>query len=574
MVQIFKNHKWAVLIAFASVLIIIYPQVFFRYDQRDVYRGIELIGAADDESAWLSRVREAKDGHFSLASPYFKDGKNDPYLIQPLGSIIIAVLGNFFSLDLNNTILLSRLVFPFIVFLLLYSFLYLFTKEKLIALAITTSFFLGKVLLSRKAIFQLLSGDSPSTTFLDFVRPVNPTMTWLFFFGFLLFFWLFLERKQWHWGILSALTLGLSFYDYFYTWTFLYAFCGVLAAIFFLKKKWPDVKRIMAVILGALILAIPYFFNLYQVVTHPNYQQVGQRFGLLEGRFFHFGLLVPLLFIIFLLFFPKKWQERYYFALALIITPFIVLNQQLITNKVLSYDHYHWYFHLPLAFIFILVIFFSLSYFQKRQLFKKISAVLIMLITGYVGIFIQNSSYAARQEQMIEKQRYGEVMDWLNENAEKEEVVFANNETSHLTVIYTPLNVFYHSSAMLNLAATRERLLDIIFLFYRLQGISKDEASEVFSRDERDISFMLYGIHYRDSTGDYRGMPDEIIDELIQKYKDSFRLSTVDFLNNLWEKYQVKYLVWDKKNNPSWQLDQYQFLKKAVEIGDFAIYKF
>ena len=37
--------------------------------------------------------------------------------------------------------------------------------------------------------------------------------------------------------------------------------------------------------------------------------------------------------------------------------------------------------------------------------------------------------------------------------------------------------------------------------------------------------------------------------------------------------YDIKYVVWDKKNHPKWQLDQYQFLNKVYEEGDFAIYE-
>lgn len=563
------SHKWAILLALITAVIIAYPQVYLRWDLADSYYGIELLGASDDEEAWMTRIREVQDGHPFFASAYFKEGKNDPYLFQPLGTMMAGYLGKLFSLDINNTVLLSRFFFSFLIFLIIYSFLLLFTREKLIALSISLAFLLAKPLFEALFARHLFI----QTNFLNLARPVNPALTWFFFFGFLLFFWLFLERKQWRWGILSILTLGLSFYDYFYTWTFLYVFLGIIILIFLFQKKWFDAKRTAIVLLASAIIALPWFLNLYQVLSHPNYQDVGQRFGLVEGRFFAQGFLVLFLFINFLLFFPKKEKERFFFALALLITPFIILNQQLITSKSLSIDHYHWYYHKPLAIIFLLItLFFWLSQ-KKWQFLKKPLAILVIIISLGNGIFVQSISYAHNRKVNIEKQEYGPVMDWLNQNAEKDEVVLTNNDkAARLIIIYTPLNLFYHPSAGLSLSATKERLLDILFLFYRLGGVGAEESQKIFLEDKRNISSFMYGMYYRYTAGDESGIPDEIILDFSQKYRDSLTLPTADFIEGLFDKYEIKYVVWDKETNPSWQFDQYSFLKKAAEIGDFTIY--
>jgi len=562
-----KNHQWAILLALIAGIIVAFPQFYLRYDNQAVYQGIEEIGT-EDEIAWLSRVREVYDGHPLLNNPYLKEGKNDPYLYQPLGSNIIASLGKLFTLDINNAILLSRFLFPFLVFLLVYGFVLLFTKQKITALATSSFFMLGNCLFARKAIFQILQGDSPSATYLNYTRPVNPLMTHFFFFGFLLCFWLFLEKKQWRWGILSTLILGLSFYDYFYTWTFLFAFLGASIAIFILRKRWHDAKRIGLVLSGALLIALPFFLNLYRATLHPNYAEVSQRF-IVEGKGIVLGLAVPLLLVMFLLCFPRKQKEQYFFGLALVIAPFIVLNQQLITGKILMTDHYHWYFHLPLAMIFLLMISFFWISKLNRPMLQRIFAILIIVSSILTSLLVQNNSYAKNKDRIADSQKYGPVMEWLSQNAPKDEVVFANEETSHLVVIYTPLNVFYHAVARMTLAATTERLENTIFLYYRLDGLAQDKITDVFFKDREKISHLVYGMYYR---GD-REMPDELLLGIMQKCQDSFSLSTNDFFREMMDKYQVSYLVWDKKQNPQWQLDQYLFLEKVTEIGDFSIYK-
>lgn len=572
--QILKNHKWAILLALVVAVLAAFPPIYFRYHHSDVYQGIELM----PDSPWTPRVREVMDGHFNLGSIYYKEGKNDPYLFQPLGSIIVASLGKIFSLDINNTILLFRLFFPALVFLIIYSFVVLFSKNKLAALASSILILLALDLLSRPeyGILKILDGESPRS-FLQIARPVNPALTYLFFFSFLLLFWLFYERKQWRWGVLSMIILGLTFYDYFYTWTFLYVWGIILTFIFIALKNWQAVKRIILVFLMGTLLAIPYFLNLYQATLHPNYLEVKQIFGIVDSRAFTFSFLAFFLFIIFLLFFPKDWKERYYFGLALVAAPFLALNQQLLTGKMMQNSHYHWFFHKPLAVIFLLIIFFYWLSQKKWELVKKVSAVSIIVFCIFIGGFVQIVSYISSEIEgervAIERQRYGQIMDWLNKNTEKEKVVFANDEISHLVVIYTPLNVFYHRAGMYSLSATKERLIDALFAFYRLDGINRDQAREVFFQQRAKIAHSIYGMYYRELAGSHAGIPDEKIQELLQKYQASLSIPTLEFLHKLWQKYQVNYIIWDKQNNPQWNLDQYPFLEKMTEINNIAIYQ-
>ena len=38
-------------------------------------------------------------------------------------------------------------------------------------------------------------------------------------------------------------------------------------------------------------------------------------------------------------------------------------------------------------------------------------------------------------------------------------------------------------------------------------------------------------------------------------------------------KYEVEYLVWDKKSNPDWHVGELSFLKEVAVFGDLAIYR-
>ncbi|MEK7614410.1 MAG: hypothetical protein AAB428_01965 [Patescibacteria group bacterium] len=574
--EIISRHKIAVVLAILTSIIVAFPQIYFRIDHKDdgVYQGIELL----PDSPWSARAKEVQDGHPNFGAIYYKDGKDNPYLFQPLGSMVVGYTGKAFSLDINNTILLSRFVFTFAVFLLIYGFVFLLSKDRLAAICSTAVILLANSALSYSGLSDLLHGRSPED-FLNIARPVNPAMIYIFLFGFLAAFWLFYKNKKWTYGVLSAVLLGLNFYNYFYSWTYLYAFGGILILFLLIQKKWQEALKITAVFLGALVVAIPYGINLYNATLHPAYQEAALRNGVIQTHAPLFvGFVVIGALALFLWKFPREDRGKYFFGLALLLAPFITMNQQLLTGKVLQENHYHWFFHKPIAVIFVLIIIFYFLSRRKLDFYRKAFAVLIITASFAIGMFVQAASYLYGKNDggnvAIERQKYGPVMRWLNENSEKEAVVLANNEASHLTVIYTPLNVFYHRAGMFSLAATNDRLLDTLFTFYRLRGVSAKGAREVFFAERGNISTNIYGMHYRKLSGAYEAIPDEKIAETVTLYEKTLAVPAHDWLKQMMDKYEVEYVIWDKKNNPTWNLDQYGYFNKAAEFGDLAVYLF
>lgn len=574
--QLVREHRWAIVLGIIVSLLCALPQVYFRIDHKDdgVYQGIELL----PDSPWSARAREVMDGHPWFGNIYNKDGKDQPYLFQPLGSMVVAYTGGLFSLDINNTILLSRLVFPFMVTILIYGFVFLISRDKLAALTSAAILLLADSVLRPFGVMQILQGELPDE-FLRLSRPVNPAMIYVFFFGFLVSFWYYYKNRAVRYGILSAILLGLNFYNYLYTWTYLYAFGGLLVLFYIYERQWKEVQRLVYVFVGALIVGIPYLINLYNVTTYPTYEEVGARFGVVLTHMPLFvGFTVIIAIFAFLFFFPKKDKNQYYFNLALVLTPFITMNQQIITGKVLQPNHYHWFFHKPVVIIVVCVVIFSLLTRLAWTRLRVLTAIAMLVVSVATGAFIQYVSYHDGFNDggaiAIERQKFGPVMEWLNTNVEKETMVFANNEASHITVIYTPLNVFYHRALpFASLSATKARQLETLFTFYRLDGVGHDEAREVFYKDRERISTEIYGIYYNELYGSYVAIPDEKIDEVVSLYQATLGMPRDEWLKNVWKKYEVKYFVWDEESNPLWRLDQYVFLEKVAQFGTLVIYQ-
>lgn len=587
--ELLVEHKIALVLAVLTSLVIAFPQVYFRIDHPEFYQeGIEAIELLPD-APWSARVREVQDGHPSWGNIYFKDGKDDPYLFQPLGSMIVAYSGMLFGFNINNTMLLSRILFPFAAFLIMYSFVFSISRSKLAALSSISVILLAEPVLRPSGLIEWLNGDIlnglTTMNFLELARPVNSAMIFIFLFGFFVAFWQYYRTGKWQWGVASAILLGLNFYNYFYSWTFMFSFGGVLYLILLMQKKWGEIMKLVYVFLGGLIVALPYIWNLYSVTIHPNYEQLASRHGVIvsyEPEWI--GVVAFVAIVLFIVAYPRQDKQKYIFGLSILLAPIIALNQQLITGKVLQVAHYHWYANKPMALIFATIIFFYfLDRLNIKPQYQRLMAGLIISAAFTVGFTTQALSYKSDKypnqvggQVAIEKQKYAPVMAWLNAHAEKEAVVFANEDASHVTVVYTPLNVFHHRSDQLMLAATDQRLEDIVFAFYRLRGVDSENVQRVFDAEKASLSSNLFGIHYRERKpgAAYSDIPDEVYSEVIKKYKATLEVETDTWLFEVLKKYEVEYLIWDRVVDPDWQVEALPFLAESARFGNLVIYRF
>lgn len=565
-------HKAAIIIAILLSLIAAAPQIYLRIDPDNINTGIEVL----PDSPWSARTREVQDGHPNFGAIYYKDGKDNPYLFQPLGSMVVGYMGKALSLDIADTILLSKFVLPFFTLLILYSFLYLFSRDKLLALAASALLLFADSILSKYGILQVLHGSSPDN-FLRMARPVNPAVIYILFFGFLSAFWRYYKMPTLKWGVISAVVLGLNFYNYFWSWSYLFALGLLLALIHLIRREWSRLKNVLWVYLGGAVVAIPYMMNLYRASKHPQYLETGAINGVVHTHVPLFvGLVVIIALAVFVWKFPKDDRDRYFFGAAALLAPFITLNQQIITGKILQVNHYHWFFHKPMGVIFILIVLFYFLASQGLDKYRKVLAVGLIVVSISTAVFVQADSYLHDEREggqiLVDRQRYGEVVDWLNNKTEKESVVLGSDEAAHMVVIYTSNNVFYHRAGMYSLASTRARLLDQLFTFYRLEGVDVRAARERFYADRGHISAKIYGMYYRDLGGSYETIPNEKIEEILEAYLRELRMPISAWLRGVLDKYEVEYIVWDKVAEPNWRLDRFDFLEIKEDFGRMAIY--
>ena len=566
-----KSHRLAIVLALFIGIISIAPHLFFAFSVPD-YSGIQISGI-DAESHYLARINEIYDGHFSLSN-VFLPYKDQSYLIPPLGEIIIAFLGNIFFLDVIEINTLSKLIFPFFLFLLIYFFVYKIFLSKSIAILSSVLMFLGYNLISNpSSIINLFHLSSEVNSFLMYTRPINPQISSLFLFGSLLLLLklLYHNKKNNFWilivlGILS----GLSIYVSIYVWSFLLTFLSIYFIYYFCLKDWIKLKNISIVIFINIVSTIFFWINLLKIRIQPEYLDLSMRQGLIFNHEFIFSLwlLVSLLLILF--FWPKEHQKIKKFFLFAIISLWIVSNQQIITGNVLQVGHYHWYITKPIISIILSFLFiYLLKKIINNKIIKNGIIILIIFILFYNGILIQTRAYQYYYQEYLENQRYSEVFSYLKNNYTSSQNILSNIYLSEWLPVYTQHDALNNDYVGLYLNS-KDYLIKRLFLNYKLRDINPQDIGELLEKEKSIISNRIFGIYFKEKYGSYDYIPEKIILSLEAMYNDFY---DKDY-REIFEYFDIDLIVWDKYKYRDLLYQDIAILKEIKTIdNNFIIYE-
>lgn len=445
-INFFKNN-FQYILAFVIGFLIVFPSLHFHFFESG-YKGIELLGA-DGEQVYVAEIREMYDGHYGLGNIYLADQKSAAYLQQPLSPFIVFVLGKTLGISAINVNMVTKFLFPALLTLLVYAFFNELTKKKSLALLLTAFIMMAPATLTflnpgawipfAKGIFT-----QSDYLFISYSRPLNPQVSSLFYFAYLLCIWKYLfGNGRRIYGILSTIILGLSFYTYFFAFSFLFALNGAMGLGFLFTKRWTEFKKIFWVSLVASLIGIPYFVNSIRAFHSPGFTDASHRFGSTETRQFVFSRVWWGCLIILIL--SRRFLERawFFFLLAWLAAAFIVTNQQIITGHIAPIpSHYHWYYVAPISGA--LLIYFIYLFLQKyiNKWVTGGAVVFLALLFFWSGILFQKQSYDAHLNGFISQQRYADAVKYLDKNIPVEKTVFANDIVSNLLPMYTGLNIY------------------------------------------------------------------------------------------------------------------------------------
>ena len=566
MKEILKRHWQILSLSIVIGLLFIYPHIYLRTFDSAHFMGVDVLGS-DAESHYVARIQEVYDGHQALGQTFLWEGKDLPYLGPPFEEAAVAYMGKALWMNSVQVNIFAKFLFGLLLSLVIYFFVLELFSDRLLALSATAFILLGSVLTSLPDIRSLLSPEVKNFEFLRYARPINPLISSLVMFGYLLAFLRHQRSRSKTYFAASGILLGLSFYAYVYIWTYLLVMNGLLLLWYAARKNLTLCRDTALITALSLVIALPYLMSAYSMSHHPFYQGVFERQGFFRTHMpilSQFGLL-GLLAIVFS--FLKKSPAITAYGVIAFVASLVAINHQVLTGINIQNDHYHWYVVTPLASVFILTsLYFYVGKISGMKAQKALSTFLIAVFL-FTGFFVQYRSYGAMRDETLRNQRLAPVLDWLKKNVPAESVIFSSRLFSDLIPVYTPFNVYYSSYAPYYLISD-ERLLTGYFLQVLFEGVSEKDAREYFMSHKDSVAANLFMLKYRYTNGCSACFPDTLLTELTEKYKN--------FLNEgvqiRTRKYRLDYIVWDKETNPGWKFMDREVQQLFVS-GDIVVLK-
>jgi hypothetical protein len=372
-----------------------------------------------------------------------------------------------------------------------------------VALVISTFVVLGYDFINLPFIKQTLTGTFSEPVLSLWTRIVYPITGALTLFAiFYLVLTLHLRHKAIR-VIVAGLLLGFSS-GYIFSYALGLVFVGITLVLALFERDWFRAKNVFAIILIGLLTNFTYILSIFTVSGDTT---VLQKNGLLlthqilHNKVLYIATIVFALLSISQYSFNHRdnplWKNRSWQVLAtILLSSFVVLNQQIITGKTVWPGHFVQYTN-PICFI----VFFLSAFTLSDSLVKKMSmslrhlfhrGVVIACILSTAFIFLVNlftvQSVFSNYDLYQDTQRYALALDWLNRNSNQECTVFPVEERERIEkyiTAYTHCDIY--QSSYVFYAVPDERILHNYIVQLRLLGVKEDELEIYLDAHEDDI---------------------------------------------------------------------------------------
>jgi hypothetical protein len=564
---------FALLVGVLSVL----PQFLAPLALGKDYKGIQFF-YLDDEDIYRARIHEILDGYGRVASPYVYEYKEVKTVVPPINEYLYAGIALIFGL--SGAIVLSKFLFPILLFLLIYLFVTrLIDREDEddamwsgIASGLLVT--LGYDLVDYRTVFDIIRNGTDIEHLLVWTRLVNPITGALVFFSFLLALWAVFARGG-RANIAVAATLLAVSVGYFFSFGIAASTLGVLMLITLLLKDMLSLKRLGAVLGLSLLLQLPYWVSTLSSMGGT----AGKVTALRNGMFFthEFILNKVLLFVTVIVFGAFLYALRTkiilagnksaQFLLALILASWVVFNQQVLTGREIWPSHFVQY-TIPIAFIALLYVAFIVIRPKLPRLWFSF-IMLAVLVSVSWGVF-SALSYRYVLADFRDAQGQAALIDWLNRNGEKDSVVLIKEYDEPLErniPAYTRSNVYSTTYGFFGI--TPERIKHNFYIRLRLLGIDANTLAAYLDTHEDEVR----GYFFEDWSQMFGHGKDAWLTEKEAQVSDEYMEFLRGDLKQQLTKYRLDYLV-SKQRIIDPFLAELPGLKLVATPGAYFVYSF
>lgn len=574
-----QRHWLALALALAVGFLLILPAVSAK-----ILRGVPFSSPlnirAQDNFFYFARIQDVIDGHPTLGNAYLWEHKSKPPTPSFLGEWLLAQPLKFFNAGVIAGSIFYTFFFSVTLVILVYGCFFVLTRLRWLSLLAT---------------FFLFRGLFP----VEFARAVSPQFNFIFWLSLFILSYLLIRdfenhRRRRLLTFLAAVNFALLFYLYPYYWTFYLAFFAIFALLLFLRGYAREATAVAAVAAGGLLLALPYFWMMRRAMALPEYTETLERIGMIYS-YFPSGIAIVIPAVALTAVAAVLLRARIIlldrtaiFLGSGVLAAVVSMNQHVITGRNLAFSS-HYYMLAVFWFVFTAAYLFRAGWvkFQESGVsstrfriikWAVIAAVVMpVAVMAYTRLPDKNAWLGVPLPGNIPYLRYLPVLDWLKQNAKKDEVVYAPLELSLFIPVYTANNVYFAPHSNLSFLSTAE-VLDRFLLNNFYAPIDQRFIAENV-RMTFGYSFIDAAAHTRQENkvraflglAEYPviSMPSSAVDLALRRFLE---LRQGDFEKGL-KTYRVDYLIWDGIGEPEAQFDALPFLDSVAKINGFMVYQ-
>jgi hypothetical protein len=549
------KHKVGLITAFFVGLICVLPQIVFISKLGDNYRGIHMF-ATPNEDGYIAIAQEILDGHPKVASmPFYEYKDKTPLLPSTLLKIYTTPV-QLFNISLVNAVIAGKFIFPALLSFFIYLFLYTLFKTEdnknnkiSIFFAVTASFFVifGFDLVDYNSVISFLKGNSSPQGFLIWSRPVNPISGAILLFFFLYSLQRFNYKKKKRWIFWASVSLALMMSSYVFSWTLAVVVLGFYGLMFLLEKRRDMLFSYIAILILGILFSIKYWINSIKASQMDWYSEASARIGLFHTHAPHLNKLVIATIILFCLvsvfayykkiirkdLLPEWWRM----SAILLLSSFIVYNQQIITGTEIWYYHYVFY-TIPFCFVVVIIC--------LRNIFYKFYPKQTLLILGLIffsslslGVFYQVSAYNNNFDYFENLQKKQVFFDFFND-AEKDCAVLSldtyGERMSVLIPAFTHCNSYY-SGENQSVLADPEDFYHRYLVLLRAKGVKTEGIVKYISDNKSEVEHALQyqlqrtlGFEDKKMEEKLLSLPDDYQEFMKGNFYDQLKRFRIDYI--------------------------------------------
>jgi hypothetical protein len=348
--------RWGILAATVVTLLSLYPQLQMWVTGQESWRNaVAYNQGLGDEVAYAAYVNALIDGRPRRNDPYTgrDDHPNAPlpeslFSIQFVPAYALALPARALGISATTAFMILTPLVAFASGLSVFCLIFLITgSNRLAATGVLVVLCLG-TLVSAEGTFSSLVGGERHFDYFPFLRRYQPAASFPLLLVFLILVWSFLTKRirPLLSGLLVGLCLAVLVFSYFYLWTAALAWLGILAGLWLICR--PADRRFVIQFLAAagfvlLTALVPYFI----LISHGADSAQSVQALVISRRPDLFSAAEILAFLVLVVLAAGVSRgalvyhdPRVLLAASFALLPFVILNQQLITGRVMQPIHY------------------------------------------------------------------------------------------------------------------------------------------------------------------------------------------------------------------------------------------